>query len=66
MHAIPTGGGSDVHILWGKGLDAVPLGCGYEKDHSTEERIAINEIEKMERVAKELLWEKDRQMASSW
>ncbi|HKM07913.1 MAG TPA: M20/M25/M40 family metallo-hydrolase [Sphaerochaeta sp.] len=58
MHAIPTGGGSDVNILRGKGLDAVLLGCGYEKAHSTEERIAINEIEKMERVAKELLMAK--------
>lgn len=55
MHAIPTGGGSDVNILRGKGLDAVLLGCGYEKAHSTEERVAINEMEKMERVAKELL-----------
>jgi len=55
MNAIPTGGGSDVNILRGKGLDAVLLGCGYEKAHSTEERIAIQEIGKMARVAKELL-----------
>lgn len=55
MHAIPTGGGSDVNILRGKGLDAVLLGCGYEKAHSTEERIAIQEIGKMARVAKALL-----------
>jgi len=55
MDAISTGGGSDVNILRGKGLDAVLLGCGYEKAHSTEERIAIQEIGKMARVAKALL-----------
>lgn len=55
MNAISTGGGSDVNILRARGIDAVLLGCGYEKAHSTEERIAIQEIEKMERVATELL-----------
>ena len=44
-----------MNILRGKGIDAVLLGCGYEKAHSTEERVAINEIEKMERVATALL-----------
>ncbi|MDY0289015.1 MAG: M20/M25/M40 family metallo-hydrolase [Sphaerochaeta sp.] len=55
MNAIPTGGGSDVNILRGKGLDALLLGCGYEKAHSTEERIAIQEIERMLGVARALL-----------
>ena len=55
MNAIPTGGGSDVNILRGKGLDALLLGCGYEKAHSTEERIAIQEIERMLGVARVLL-----------
>lgn len=55
VNAIPSGGGSDVNILRGKGIDALLLGCGYEKAHSTEERIAIPEIEKMAKVATELL-----------
>ncbi len=55
LHAIPTGGGSDVNILRAKGIDAVLLGCGYENAHSFEERIAIQEIGKMAEVAKALL-----------
>jgi len=54
VNAISTGG-SDVNILRGKGLDAVLLGCGYEKAHGTEERIAIQEIERMMGVARALL-----------
>ena len=55
MDAISTGGGSDVNILRAGGIDAVLLGCGYEKAHSSEESIAIKEIEKMANVAKALL-----------
>lgn len=55
VNAIPSGGGSDVNILRAKGVDALLLGCGYEKAHSNEEQIAIGEIERMAFVANQLL-----------
>ncbi|HKM08331.1 MAG TPA: M20/M25/M40 family metallo-hydrolase [Sphaerochaeta sp.] len=55
MYAIPTGGGSDANILRAKGIDAVLLGCGYEKAHSSDERIAIKEIKNMVALANQLL-----------
>jgi len=55
LNIIPSGGGSDVNILREKGLDALLLGAGYEKAHSTEERIAIQEIKNMVALANQLL-----------
>lgn len=56
--AIPSGGGSDVNVLRAKGIDAILLGIGYEKAHSVEERISKQEIEKLVRVAGQLMIQK--------
>lgn len=52
---VSSGGGSDVNMLRANGIDAILLGVGYEKAHSVEERIAKREIEKLVRVAVQLL-----------
>ena len=40
----PTGGGSDANIFNHRGIPAVVLSCGYEKVHTTEERIALKQL----------------------
>ncbi len=52
---ISSGGGSDVNVLRAHNIDAILLGVGYEKAHSTEERISIQEIEKLVSVADQIL-----------
>lgn len=39
-----TGGGSDANIFNSRGIPAVVLSCGYEKVHTTEERIALDQL----------------------
>ncbi len=39
-----TGGGSDANIFNSRGLTAVVLSCGYEKVHTTEERIHLEQL----------------------
>lgn len=39
-----TGGGSDANIFNGKGLQLTVLSCGYEKVHTTTERIAPEQL----------------------
>ncbi len=39
-----TGGGSDANIYNGKGIPVVVLSCGYEKVHTTEERISLDQL----------------------
>ena len=39
-----TGGGSDANIFNGKGLQLTVLSCGYEKVHTTGERIATDQL----------------------
>ena len=39
--------GSDANIFCARGLPAVNLGCGYEKIHTTEENIAVEELYKL-------------------
>jgi tripeptide aminopeptidase len=39
-----TGGGSDANIFNSRGLQAVVLSCGYEKVHTTEERISLEQL----------------------
>lgn len=39
-----TGGGSDANILNNRGKSAVALSCGYEKVHTTEERISLDQL----------------------
>jgi tripeptide aminopeptidase len=40
----PTGGGSDANIFNSRGLPTVVLSCGYQKAHTTEERIALDQL----------------------
>ena len=39
-----TGGGSDANIFNSRGLPSVVLSCGYEKVHTTEERIPLAQL----------------------
>ena len=39
-----TGGGSDANIFNSKGLQLTVLSCGYEKVHTPEERIALDQL----------------------
>ena len=45
-----TGGGSDANVLTSKGLPAVALSCGMTDVHSTDETIAVSEMEGLVRV----------------
>ncbi|CAM3804738.1 M20/M25/M40 family metallo-hydrolase [Alkalicoccus chagannorensis] len=42
-----SGGGSDANIIAGHGIPTINLGTGYEEIHTTEERISIEELEKL-------------------
>lgn len=39
-----TGGASDANIFNSRGIPSVVLSCGYEKVHTTEERIALEQL----------------------
>jgi tripeptide aminopeptidase len=39
-----TGGGSDANIFNSRGVPSVVLSCGYEKVHTTEERIPLQQL----------------------
>ncbi len=41
---VPTGGGSDANILYGRGLSALTLGIGMSKVHTTDEFIEISSL----------------------
>ena len=41
----PTGGGSDANHFNNRGIPAVVLSCGYEKVHTTGERIALEQLD---------------------
>ncbi|WP_415717534.1 M20/M25/M40 family metallo-hydrolase [Maridesulfovibrio sp.] len=41
---VPTGGGSDANILYGKGFNALTLGIGMSKVHTTDEFITIDSL----------------------
>ncbi len=49
-----TGGGSDANVFNGKGIACVPLGIGYEKIHTTEEFIPVDELGKTAQLVVEL------------
>ena len=40
----PTGGGSDANIFNSRGIPSVVLSCGYEKVHTTGERIPLEQL----------------------
>ncbi|HEY0739219.1 MAG TPA: M20/M25/M40 family metallo-hydrolase [Herpetosiphonaceae bacterium] len=52
---IETGGGSDVNIFNMHGIEAVNLSVGYQEIHSTNEHIAIADLEKCARLVFALL-----------
>jgi len=50
-----SGGGSDTNIIYNKGIKALTISCGMEKVHSTNERISVNNLEKLEELMIELI-----------
>lgn len=49
-----TGGGSDANIFNEHGITAVPIGVGYDKPHTNEEYIAINDLVLSAKMAVEI------------
>ncbi len=45
-HFFASGGGSDANVMAGYGIPTLNLAVGYEKIHTTEERMSIKELEK--------------------
>lgn len=45
-HFFASGGGSDANVMAGYGIPTLNLAVGYEKIHTTEERMPIHELEK--------------------
>lgn len=54
-YLLETGGGSDVNIFNMNGIAAVNLAIGYQEIHSTDERIAIADLEGAARLVAALL-----------
>ena len=54
---VVTGGGSDVSILTGKGIQAANLSIGYEEIHSTNEHIPVAELAKAAQIIEKILLE---------
>lgn len=54
-YLVETGGGSDVNIFNMHGIEAVNLSIGYKEIHSTNEHIAIADLEKAARLVEALL-----------
>ena len=52
---VPTGGGSDANILYGKGFNAVTLGIGMSKVHTTEEFIKIESLTRCAELVAEIM-----------
>ncbi|WP_421901887.1 M20/M25/M40 family metallo-hydrolase [Maridesulfovibrio sp.] len=52
---VPTGGGSDANILYGKGFNAVTLGIGMSKVHTTEEFIKIESLTSCAELVAEIM-----------
>ncbi|NDV27927.1 M20/M25/M40 family metallo-hydrolase [Desulfovibrio sp. JC010] len=51
----PTGGGSDANILYGKGYNALALGIGMSKVHTTEEFITIESLTSCSELVAEIM-----------
>ena len=47
---IPSGGGSDANIFNANGIPTANIGIGYKKVHTTEENIAIRDLEAVARL----------------
>lgn len=52
---IASGGGSDANVMNGYGFPTINLGIGYEKIHTTEERLSIPELVKATELVLELI-----------
>ena len=52
---VPTGGGSDANILFGKGYNAVTLGIGMSKVHTTEEFITVESLTSCTKLVAEIM-----------
>ena len=48
---IAGGGGSDANVFNARGIPSIVLGCGFEKLHTTEERIAVASLVKLAELA---------------
>ncbi len=53
-------GGADTNILVSYGLAAISLGCGMERIHSTDERLAIQDLEDLARLTMSIVRESQR------
>lgn len=54
---LPSGGGSDANHFNHKGIPTINLGVGYEYIHTTNERIAVQELELIPTLIKEIIKE---------
>lgn len=52
---VPTGGGSDANILYGRGFNALALGVGMSKVHTTEEFIKISSLTDCTKLVAEIM-----------
>ena len=52
---IASGGGSDANVMNGYGVSTINLGVGYEKIHTTSERMPIRELTKITELVIELI-----------
>lgn len=52
---VPTGGGSDANILFGKGYNVLTLGIGMSKVHTTDEFISIESLIKCSELVAEII-----------
>ncbi|SDN39826.1 M20/M25/M40 family metallo-hydrolase [Alkalicoccus daliensis] len=50
-----SGGGSDANIIAGHGIPTINLGVGYEDIHTTDEKIAIAELNKLTQLVMEII-----------
>lgn len=54
-HLLSSGGGSDANVICGKGIPTLNLGVGYEKIHTTQERMPLAELEKTSELVLSLI-----------
>lgn len=52
---IPSGGGSDANIFNANGIPTANIGIGYKKVHTTEENMAVKDLEAVARLTLELI-----------
>lgn len=55
VHPIKTTGGSDANFLNNNGITTFCLGDGVEDPHTTEERISVENFEKLQRIVETLM-----------